>query len=102
MSLVDICCILVVVYRLCKSEHLSLIVDEMNIPPRRRRDQPRRASVDEEATTAPHSHAPQKSPMSNPNLKFHRCHLWQLLLNLELNILDSVYHHRALLVEVTR
>ena len=60
MSPVDIGCILVVVYWLCEFEHLSLIVDEMNIPPRRGRDQPRRAFVDEEAATAPHSYASQE------------------------------------------
>ena len=55
----DIDCILVVIYRLCEFEHLSLIVDEMNIPPRRRRDQPRRASVDGKAATTPHAPVPQ-------------------------------------------
>ena len=57
-SLMDIGCIPVVVYRLCEFEHLSLIVDEMNISSRRGRDQPRMAFVDEKATTASHTFAP--------------------------------------------
>ena len=42
----------------------------------------------------------KKSPKSKSNFKLRRCHFWQLLLNFELNIFDTVYHHRTLLVEI--
>ena len=40
MSLMDIDCIPIVVYRLCEFAHLSLLVDEMNSSPRRAHGQP--------------------------------------------------------------
>ena len=42
----------------------------------------------------------KKSLSFNLNFEFHQCHLRQLLLNLELNILDSIYYNRAPLLTV--
>ena len=55
MSLVDIGCILVIVYFVSESELLSLFVNKINIPPQKRHDRPRRTPVDKEVALVPQS-----------------------------------------------
>ena len=96
------------------------------MPPRNERDRPRRVLVDEEATSVPLAPFPHgESQVSSefpipPMIVFPtpivgmlehkckpylnkvsiKCHLRQLLLNLEFNLLGLVCYHRILLVEV--
>ena len=57
-SLVDIGYIPVIVYHVFEFEHLSFLVDKINIAPRKRYGPSRKALVDEETALAPYAPSP--------------------------------------------